>query len=391
MISAGTETNVRCHVCGDSHLSLISGWEAFQQVTSDCRPWPREARLAICQACGVVQKVIDETWHTDCAAIYNGYAIYSQSGGSEQPVFDSNSGAPSPRSARLMEALSQNCSLPARGRLLDVGCGNGAFLKIASEYLPDWTLAGTEVSGKYQAMVQAIPGVEALFTCALDLVPGAFDVITLVHVLEHIPSPIVFLTMILGKLHPNGILFVEVPNHLENPFELLIADHASHFSRRSLAEVISRSGFDVTFQSDSWVKKELTVIAMKSPEMKTADSPSPKFDAKNVVGLRNWLAGTVAEARAAAGDRSFGLFGTSIAATWLFHELKSLVDFFVDEDPLRSGMSHLGKRIYRPGEAPAGSHLFIALPTPLAREIATRLQPLPLRLHLPPPMEPAEN
>ena len=61
--------------------------------------------------------------------------------------------------------------LPARGRLLDLGCGNGSFLSAWSRLVPGWSLAGSEVSDKYRREVESIPGVEQLYTVDLDAIP----------------------------------------------------------------------------------------------------------------------------------------------------------------------------------------------------------------------------
>jgi hypothetical protein len=50
-----------------------------------------------------------------------------------------------------------------------------------------------------------------------------------------------------------------------------------------------------------------------------------------------WLEGVLNAAKEGRKRRRFGIFGTSIAAMWLFGEIGDDVDFFVDEDPNRLG------------------------------------------------------
>ena len=57
-------------------------------------------------------------------------------------------------------------------------------------------------------------------------------------------------------------------------------------------------------------------------------------------------------AREAAGKGEFGIFGTSVAATWLASGLGDAVKFLVDEDPVRDGRLHLGRPIPRPEQVP---------------------------------------
>ncbi len=73
----------------------------------------------------------------------------------------------------------------------------------------------------------------------------------------------------------------------------------------------------------------------------------------------------------------FGLFGTSISATWLYRELEATgysVDFFVDEDPNRSGKQYMGKPVYRPEQVPVDGRVFLVLASSLATSIFARLK-----------------
>ena len=79
--------------------------------------------------CGATQKLVDDAWRKDVVRIYEGYAIYHQGAGAEQAVFDQGSGAAQSRSERIVGRLGGVLDLPESGRLLDIGCGNGAFLR----------------------------------------------------------------------------------------------------------------------------------------------------------------------------------------------------------------------------------------------------------------------
>jgi trans-aconitate methyltransferase len=321
-----------------------------------------------------VQKRTDAEWLREIEAIYAGYAIYHQSGGAEQAVFDSAMGRPSPRSMRLLGRLTARFPLNDTGRLLDVGCGNGALLRAFSAIAPNWALAGTEWSDKYRSIVEAIPGVEALHTVAPEDVPGRFAMITMIHVLEHIPSPRAYLERLADKLEPGGHLVIEVPDHRQNPFELTIADHCSHFSQTSLARLLRSAGYEVLSEADDWVAKEITVVARPAAAVAAeARTRAPESDRARVQDLVSWLVAVASDARAAAEDGHFGLFGTSIAATWLTEALGDRIRFYVDEDPDRVGKTHLGRPIYQPSDVPEGSRVFIALPTPIAESLCRRL------------------
>jgi hypothetical protein len=83
----------------------------------------------------------------------------------------------------------------------------------------------------------------------------------------------------------------------------------------------------------------------------------------------------------------FGLFGSSIAATWLTGILGERVEFFVEEDANRIGRTHLGRPILRPAEVPSGSVVYTPLAPHIAARIAARLAST-ITLKLPPPLQP---
>lgn len=371
-----------CHVCGEASLDEVAGFPSRQRVTSDCRLWPAGGRLHVCRTCGGVQKLTDATWAAEVAQIYQQYDPYYQADGAEQAVF-SNSGHPSARSSRLLDALRREVALPPRGRLLDIGCGNGATLRAFARALPDWSLVGTELSERHRREVEALPGVERLYTCSPAAVPGAFDLITMIHVLEHVPAPQEYLANLRAKLTPGGRLFIEVPDHSANPFDLLIADHCAHFTAATAAILLGHAGYDVAAAQD-WVPKELSLVAHAAVAPK---SPSPAANANRLEYVSadvRWLAEVVAAARQVATAPPFGVFGTSIAATWLCGELADRVAFFVDEDPQRVGRIFLDRPVLHPHQVPAHGHVFLSLPPPLAAQIHRRLGASNGTYHLPP-------
>jgi SAM-dependent methyltransferase len=279
-----TSVGWRCHLCGSPALEEASGFRELRRVTSDCQPWPAGGGMGVCRSCATVQNILDQGWREDVEKIYEGYAIYHQSGGAEQAVFDSTSGRPAPRSARVLDWLAAHGAQPPLGRLLDIGCGNGPLLREFGWRAPGWTLAGTEFNGKYRAEVERLPGVTALYTCPVEEVPGMFTLITLMHVLEHIPEPVRFLRAVRDKLDAGGFLAVEVPDARQNPFDLLIADHCTHFTAATLAALLRRAGYEVAALATDWVPKEISLLARKAGAAEPGSRPGDGYRAAEAPG-----------------------------------------------------------------------------------------------------------
>jgi 2-polyprenyl-3-methyl-5-hydroxy-6-metoxy-1,4-benzoquinol methylase len=99
------------------------------------------------------------------------------------------------------------------GRLLDVGCGVGVFLKCARD--DGWDVVGTEGSPHLAAFAatHAAAEVHSCYDIAgAPLEPQSFDVITFLHVLEHLPDPLKTLRLAAKLLKPDGLLIGQVPN-----------------------------------------------------------------------------------------------------------------------------------------------------------------------------------
>lgn len=99
----------------------------------------------------------------------------------------------------------------APGRLLDIGCGNGAFLARAADM--DWQVQGCEVDPKAVAACRSI-GLDVIegdaFAPALENQP--FDVITMSHVIEHVHDQPALLQRAYELLRPGGWLWTASPN-----------------------------------------------------------------------------------------------------------------------------------------------------------------------------------
>lgn len=370
-----TSSHVACGVCGRTTDVAVTA-PPFAGVTSDSKPWPRLAPICVC-SCGMVRKQQTDDWRRDVEAIYRNYTLYHFSQETDQVVRDASTSNLMPRTQIFLEFLLRSRAVPERGSLLDVGCGNGAVLHAAAQRMPAWRLYGFEPSTKTEQMIRAIPGVSGFFAGLLDEVPGRHDLVTMMHVLEHVDWPAEVLERVANKLASNGLLAIGVPNYLQNPFDLMVADHAFHFSSASLQALLLRSGFSVVASSDRCLPKELVIVARKA---KGPMSPvEPNADAlqetvQSVTDAFRWLSSLVDYAVSLSHDgQPVGVFGTAIAGTWVFTQRRGVFTFFVDENERCVGKRYFGLPVFRPADVPAGSRVLVAQPPALAAELVARL------------------
>jgi 2-polyprenyl-3-methyl-5-hydroxy-6-metoxy-1,4-benzoquinol methylase len=361
----------QCSICSGTHCSEVPSFSRLAKVSSDARACHFGGTLVTCNTCGAIRKVTDPAWRSAIDEIYRSYDIYFQAAGGEPHIHTST--GPVPRSRALLERLARSVDLPQRGRLLDIGCGNGAFLKSASTILPGWKLSGTELNNRYREQILAIPGVTTFHSGPLSDLDGQFDVIVLSHVLEHIETADAFLIEVAGLLAPDGILFIQVPNIAENPFDLLIVDHCHHFRPTELQWMAGRVGLESLIAAEDWAPKELTLVARRG--VQPASAAPPHGNSGLAKAHVDWLHRLAQIARQQQQDspQGIGILGTSIAATWLFQELPTPPGFFVDEDPNRQGKTYLGCPVLSTADAPPGRPVILPMPPRIAAALAQRL------------------
>jgi 2-polyprenyl-3-methyl-5-hydroxy-6-metoxy-1,4-benzoquinol methylase len=377
-----------CQACSANQLLEVPGFCQLPRVTSDSKPFRAGGALAVCKACGMTQKLPDSQWLAEIGEIYRDYEMYHQSTANDQAVFDPASGRPMGRCQVLAKRLLKSVLLPAAGSLLDVGAGSGAMLAAFSAASQDWRLFGLDLDNRKEAALKAIPRFERLFIVGPDQVAQQFDLLTLIHSLEHFPNPIDMLRKLHGLIVLGGRLFVQVNNVERTPFDLVVADHLSHFSPDSLVYLIAKAGFAVDSVHTDWVNKEISLLAAAG----YASVTTPVADDAPLVMARvqsdvAWLGNMLEHARGTVeqvGHGQFGVFGTSVAATWLASGLGEVIDFYVDEDPARLGRTHLGRPIVTPDQVPAGATVYLAFIGGVSTQIARRLRHLPIVFAGPP-------
>jgi SAM-dependent methyltransferase len=97
-------------------------------------------------------------------------------------------------------------------KLLEVGCGIGAFLIAAKQR--GWLVEGVDISARALEVSRSIHGLPVYHGTleALDISYGAYKAIVCWEVLEHLPCPRQFLTHVRKLLKKDGLFVCSVPN-----------------------------------------------------------------------------------------------------------------------------------------------------------------------------------
>jgi SAM-dependent methyltransferase len=361
-----------CVICDHSELVPEPGFGDLLRVTSDSRAWRIGGQISQCARCGMVQKPVDSAFQAEADAIYASYQLYAGAGGHEQKIF--SEGVARPRSEILLSQLAARLSPDASYNLLDVGCGAGNFLQAAGKLQPRWALYGADINDHRREQILALPGVQGFFTGDIAHIDTTFDVICMSHVLEHVAAPLEFLKRLRSMLNPQGVLVVLVPNWADNYFDLLVADHCSHFTPGALRALLQRAGYGIQEESSRLLPKEIFMLAQPQHRGHNIPMTADTSHEPSLKHALHWLHSTRDWAIAVKNNRTaYGVFGTAIAATWLSQAANLAPECFVDEDLDRQGRSHLGRPVCAPEAVSDPMQVLVPLPPSIAERVAERL------------------
>ena len=151
------------------------------------------------------------------------------------------------RKLKLINSFSSN-----EKKLLDVGCGTGDFLQIAQKN--KWTVSGIEPNEKARTIANTKTS-NSVFEVdyLLKIKPNSFNVITLWHVLEHLPKLDEHISILKSLLKPEGTLIIAVPNY--NSYDAKYYKefwaaydaprHLWHFSQSSVSKLVEKEKMKV--------------------------------------------------------------------------------------------------------------------------------------------------
>jgi len=162
----------------------------------------------------------------------------------------------------LHSDIADSIAAFAPGRdVLDLGCGGGDLIEFFTEI--GLNACGFDPS-ELAVSVAREKGLDVYhsdfesFAAECRRQNRRFDVITLVHVLEHVPEPKALLESIRELLNEVGILVIGVPNDFNplqeaarsaldlEPWWIIRPDHISYFDFDSLASLLQACGYEVT-------------------------------------------------------------------------------------------------------------------------------------------------
>lgn len=133
------------------------------------------------------------------------------------------------------------------GKLLEIGCARGDFLRLARE---QFDASGVEPNPE---LADSASAAAPVYRDVIERTPwSGFDVIASFHVIEHVDSPRSFIRAAVERLNAGGLLVIETPNIDSLPFKLLrrrwrqfIPEHYFFFDPKTISRLLSDQGLRV--------------------------------------------------------------------------------------------------------------------------------------------------
>lgn len=245
--------DLACFLCGEPRSRVLHEKPPFKAVK--------------CVSCGLVyvsprlspQAIIDlygsTYWNSDRAKDY-GYTDYLADAQLYLGTFELRS-----------RVIDDYCKHP--GRVLDVGCAAGFFLKAMKD--KGWETHGIEISPTVSDYARNELGIDGVRTGDVSLLADfperRFDVITFWDVVEHLEDPRAALRAAHRLLKKDGILVVETQN-VESTFAYLLGaswqhfkfeEHLYHFAPYTIRKLLDQAGFHVLENTPRYGGKKVTV------------------------------------------------------------------------------------------------------------------------------------
>jgi hypothetical protein len=190
-------------------------------------------------------------------------------------------------------------------------------------------------------------------------------------------------------------LLLAMPNLRQNPSDLIIADHCSHFDEDSIAYVVGEAGLGTELLSSTMLPKELVVVLSLDRSARLRVTSGAEAEARRASTKARCLfyfelldAVRRMAKCCTRQDRPFGIMGSSIAACWTMLELEGKAEFFVDEDQNRVGHMLMGRPILAPAQVCEGALVFIPMSVAVAEKIMERWKRLPVEFRYVPSNRP---
>lgn len=260
-----------CKACGKQSLISLKKYsvsknlnQMWTSILQEVNSGPFRIRLSMCCRCGFVG-YSNFFSHEGMKKIYAAEARYKDDGRKQKKEGNQEH-------ARMVDFLGRQLSGAEIQSVVDIGAGDFQALEKVRSMYPQARYEAIDPSYKQESY----QGISIHRTMLEDFsLQRSFDLVLLIHVLEHVGDTDAFLKKLSTLVKTNGYLYVEVPFQVGPGLWLnrsVSAHHINYFSPATLRWILRRYGFTVRaseFDKDAYsyngMPGMIRVLAQRMP------------------------------------------------------------------------------------------------------------------------------
>jgi len=368
------EKVTNCPLCKSKNISLYC--KINHSVASDASIIPKNCVTYLCSNCLNLFKVRNKADFDVISSIYETYILHSKGQNNEQRVAYDIYPEGITKSEHIANYILENVNLSETGNLLDFGCHFGSFLKKLFQSKKKWNIHGFDISYRFEEDIKNISS-KAKYICKkISNIDNKYELITIIHVLEHLLDPINTLLYLKNHLSEGGILFLQSNNTEENPFLPFLFEQHYNYSIPGIINIFNMVGLHIKNIRLNWIPKEFTIIAQKKKnDIEVVNDLTTKKTIKKINKNKTLLNDTILSLnKIEKGSKKIGILGTAYVGKWIAHNIPDKFDFFVDENPFVQGKIISSKPVIAINDIPDNSCILVALPPEIAMNFIKRFK-----------------
>jgi SAM-dependent methyltransferase len=378
----------QCCVCGSDDLEAL--FEA-RGIGFTLAQRPNElttTSAALCRTCSHIQTPP----LLDIASYYDTGYQFQLNDSEEDDVYEVL-----PDGEKIYRAEHQAASVALKNTLsnalkvLDYGCGKARTLAQLTASHPDIAPFTFDVSDIYTRLWDRfVPKNNQASYAVPEAWHGMMDLVLSFFALEHTADPQGFVRDIAKVTRPGGRVHVVIPNMYRNISDLVVIDHAQHFSAASLTRLFGDAGY-VNVEVDDTTHRAAFIVTASVPQEGVGHSVVPGADvltdimdqARAVAQTWDDITRRITEFEADRPSAPAIIYGSGVYGMFIASTLRDLsnVRGFLDANPFRQGRTLMGLPILAPDEVPGDvDAVYVGLNPQDARRIIDDVAPLHHRL-----------
>ncbi len=143
--------------------------------------------------------------------------------------------------------------VPKGGRMIEIGCGNGGFLKVLQRLRPDIQLSGIDIEDVGITDIVGFTFYHGQLE-EVEIPAQSFDAVYCSNLIEHVPDPLLFLRKCHRILKPGGVIVGVTPDHLSVDRYVFgrywagyhYPRHTFLFNHHNIRQFLRASGFEIS-------------------------------------------------------------------------------------------------------------------------------------------------